>query len=126
MDAELSASRRVACLQMRTIPGRRGRSAKEPAVGIMRRSVAVAFLVGLAGTGSAQEECTTCKQNYTYICMQNYGDCTEACNGIGTTDKDACKRRCHQNDGECLRRASAKCGTCWPGQLAIPPPRHIQ
>src|SRR5271165_709302 len=96
--------------------------------GIYVIAFAAAVFLNSVNVGSAQEECTRCKQTYTYICLQNHGDCTEACNSIGATDKDACKRRCGHGHGygECSRRASAKCGICWPGKLAIPPPARIQ
>jgi hypothetical protein len=94
--------------------------------GVYVIAFAAAFFLNSVAVGAAQEECTSCKQSYTYICMQNHGDCTEACNSIGATDKDACKRRCGQDRGECLRRAAAKCGTCWPGKPAIPPPARVK
>jgi hypothetical protein len=87
---------------------------------------ATMFLLSSINVGFAQQECTQCQQNHQYLCTQNYGQCMSACRGIGTTDRDACQRRCSTRDQGCRTRAAAKCGTCLPGPSATPPPPHIQ
>jgi hypothetical protein len=85
-----------------------------------------AFFLNLVDVGFAEEECTKCLQNYTYVCTHNYGQCMEACRSIGTIDKYACQRRCMAADNACSRRATLKCGTCSPAKFAVPPPAHIE
>src|SRR5260370_27726388 len=96
----------------------------------MRRISAVAlttiFFLNSVNVGFAQEECIKCTQNYVYICMQNYGECMNACSTIGTTDRNACQRRCIASDSRCNTRAALKCGTCTPKHFSIPPPARIQ
>ena len=87
--------------------------------------IAVAFAV-LTRPGLAADECTPCMQAYRYTCMQNYGECMEACTSIATIDKYGCQRRCLAADNQCDGRAAVKCGTCTPKNVATPPPPRIQ
>src|SRR5712671_4520421 len=89
-------------------------------------ALAMIFFLNSVNLGLAQEDCIKCSQNYFYICAQNRGECIEACSSIGTTDKNACRRRCAARNEGCGKRAALKCGTCTPEHFAIPAPRRIQ
>jgi len=64
------------------------------------------FFLNSVNVGLAQEDCIKCSQNYFYICAQNHGECIEACSGIGTTDKNACRRGCAARNEGCGKRAA--------------------
>ena len=87
---------------------------------------ATIFFFNSANIGLAQEECIKCRQNYLYRCIQNLGECIEACSSISTTDKNACRRRCVARDDGCNARVALKCGTCAPEHFSIPPPARMQ
>src|SRR5436190_16308927 len=71
-------------------------------------ALATMFFLNSVDVGLAQEDCIKCSQNYFYICAQNHGECIEACSSIGTTDKNACRRRCAARNEGCGKRAALK------------------
>ena len=74
--------------------------------GIGAIAFATMFFLNSVNLGLAQEDCIKCSQNYFYICAQNRGECIEACSSIGTTDKNACRRRCAARNEGCGKRAA--------------------
>src|SRR5579872_7565400 len=74
---------------------------------------------------AVDHECTTCKQNYGYICLSNFQECAAGCGSNTVTDKTACQRRCGRAFDQCSTRATEKCGTCEIGRPALPPPIHM-
>ena len=93
---------------------------------MMTFAFATVSFLNSVNTGLAQEDCTKCRQNYGYVCTQNFGECMQVCRGIGAIDKNACRRKCFAGDAGCNASADLKCGTCSPEKFAIPPSLRIQ
>ena len=58
-------------------------------------ALATMFFLSPAAVGLAEGDCIKCSQNYRYSCIQDYGECADACRSIGATDKDFVSAEMH-------------------------------